>query len=372
MGACFSSPSALNDDSHTRSSDAARSHSIEKGLRLEEQANKQIYKLLLLGAGESGKSTILKLVVQRDLLWDNILSAFGLILECMEEWEIKAEERNESSRTLVDQAGRDFITLLSSSSSSNRFAPELRQPLVDLWNDDGIKLAWKRGKERCFPENLPYLMDAQNMERFWREGYLPSSQDILRIRSKTVGVSETAFKIGGNTFNIIDVGGQRSERRKWIHVFEGVNGLIFVVSLVGYDTCLVEDETANQMQEALLLYSQISNSIHFSNSYQILFLNKLDLFQTKILLLQSPIKTYFPDFTGAEGDVEKSVLFFRKKFLRLFRGRTAGGGGVDGGEKSREIYVHETTAVDPKIMKFVMLATTNVILRSRLENLGLL
>lgn len=94
---------------------------------------------------------------------------------------------SQSSRTLVDQAGRDFITLLSSSSSSNRFAPELRQPLVDLWNDDGIKLAWKRGKERCFPENLPYLMDAQNMERFWREGYLPSSQVSLGVETRRGG-----------------------------------------------------------------------------------------------------------------------------------------------------------------------------------------
>jgi len=89
------------------------------------------------------------------------------------------------------------------------------------------------------------------------------------------------------------------------------------------------------MQESLLLYSQIVSSPYFRNSYHILFLNKLDLFQTKVLLLQSSIKSYFHDFNGAEGDVEAGSNFFRKKFLRLFRGRAGAGGG---GEKSREIY----------------------------------
>lgn len=43
---------------------------------------------------------------------------------------------------------------------------------------------------------------------------------------------------------MIDVGGQRSERRKWIHCFENVDCLIFVAALSGYDQCLVEDHNA--------------------------------------------------------------------------------------------------------------------------------
>ena len=43
---------------------------------------------------------------------------------------------------------------------------------------------------------------------------------------------------------MFDVGGQRSERKKWVHCFEGVHCLLFVASLSGYDECLVEDKTA--------------------------------------------------------------------------------------------------------------------------------
>ena len=49
-----------------------------------------------------------------------------------------------------------------------------------------------------------------------------------------------------NTFRMFDVGGQRSERKKWIHCFEGVTAIIFCVALSGYDLVLAEDEEMNR------------------------------------------------------------------------------------------------------------------------------
>ena len=37
------------------------------------------------------------------------------------------------------------------------------------------------------------------------------------------------------SFKLIDVGGQRSERRKWIHCFENVNAILFVVAISEYN-----------------------------------------------------------------------------------------------------------------------------------------
>jgi hypothetical protein len=39
------------------------------------------------------------------------------------------------------------------------------------------------------------------------------------------------------------VGGQRSERKKWIHCFESVNALIFMTAVSEYDEVLFEDDT---------------------------------------------------------------------------------------------------------------------------------
>lgn len=43
-------------------------------------------------------------------------------------------------------------------------------------------------------------------------------------------------------FRMFDVGGQRSERKKWIHCFEGVTAIIFIVAMSEYDLTLAEDQ----------------------------------------------------------------------------------------------------------------------------------
>ena len=73
--------------------------------------------------------------------------------------------------------------------------------------------------------------------------YLPTDQDILRSRVKTTGITETMFRVGELTYRLYDVGGQRSERKKWIHCFENVTALVFLVSLSEYDQMLYEDES---------------------------------------------------------------------------------------------------------------------------------
>lgn len=65
---------------------------------------------------------------------------------------------------------------------------------------------------------------------------------------------------------MFDVGGQRSERRKWINLFEGVTAVLFLVALSGYDECLIEDKDSNQMQEALMLFDSICNSQWFTKT----------------------------------------------------------------------------------------------------------
>ena len=68
---------------------------------------------------------------------------------------------------------------------------------------------------------------------------------------------------------MVDVGGQRSERRKWIHCFENVTSIMFLVALSEYDQALVEAEHDVSMDFLLVLRSlrhvsvpQISNKIH--------------------------------------------------------------------------------------------------------------
>lgn len=133
-----------------------------------------------------------------------------------------------------------------------------------------------------------------DLDRLFQDDYIPTDADILRCRNKTTGIIETVFPLADKIYRIFDVGGQRSERKKWIHCFEEVTAVLFIVALSGYDCCLVEDKDSNQMQEALMLFDSICNSKWFVRTSMILFLNKVDIFKLKIAT--SPIKNYFPDY----------------------------------------------------------------------------
>ena len=118
---------------------------------------------------------------------------------------------------------------------------------------------------------------------------------------------------------MFDVGGQRSERKKWIHCFEGnsclftifvdifnqlfvyinfsgVTAIIFCVALSGYDLVLAEDEEMNRMMESMKLFDSICNNKWFVETSIILFLNKKDLFEQKIKY--SPLTICFPEYKG--------------------------------------------------------------------------
>ena len=81
-----------------------------------------------------------------------------------------------------------------------------------------------------------------SIDKIGSPDYSPTDQDILRARVKTTGITETKFQIGNFTYQMFDLGGQRSERKKWIHCFENVMAIIFMVALSEFDQVLIENE----------------------------------------------------------------------------------------------------------------------------------
>jgi guanine nucleotide-binding protein subunit alpha, other len=156
---------------------------------------------------------------------------------------------------------------------------------------------------------------------------------------------------------MMDVGGQRSERKKWIHCFEGVQCLLFMAALSGYDQCLVEDVNANQMHEAFMLFESLVNGEWFKDKPIILFLNKIDLFREKIK--KSPISAHFPDYTGGNADEEAAKTYFANRFKAINR------------NSSREIYINFTNATDTNLLKVTMADVQDMLIQKNLQRLVL-
>ena len=121
---------------------------------------------------------------------------------------------------------------------------------------------------------------------------------------------------------MFDVGGQRSERKKWIHCFEAVTCIIFCVALSEYDQVLLEVNSVNRMEESLTLFGSIVNSSWFTRTSIVLFLNKIDIFKKKIMTV--PLSKYYPDYEGSSPHFHPVVLFPLLLHLSTLCGAVAG------------------------------------------------
>ncbi|GAA5908752.1 hypothetical protein JCM6882_008196 [Rhodosporidiobolus microsporus] len=357
MGACGSSEAGGGGPQPTME-EVSRSKGIDKQLRDDAQRQAKEVKMLLLGPGSSGKSTILKQmkVIHLDGFTSGETEAYR------QQIFVNVRDGMRACLYLMDELGLEFIdTSLAASRNAvdvsdlreqEPFPSHLLTPLKAMWKDTGLQAAVARASEATVPENIPYFYS--ELDRLFGANYTPTDQDILRCRQKTTGISETVFETRHLQYRLFDVGGQRSERKKWIHCFESVTAILFLAAISSYDQVLIEDRDSNQMQEALMLFDSICNSQWFTQTSVILFLNKVDVFKERILL--SPIKAHFPDYLGDDTDYNTAKEFFKDRFTKLNR------------SSSKEIYCHFTTAIDTSLVKVVMTSVYDIILNRNLND----
>ncbi len=96
-----------------------------------------------------------------------------------------------------------------------------------------MQTTYQRRNEFQLNDSAAYFLS--DVSRLCQESYVPSDQDVLRTRVKTTGIVKVEFQFQKLTFHMFDVGGQRSERKKWIHCFEDVTAIIFCVAMSEYD-----------------------------------------------------------------------------------------------------------------------------------------
>ncbi|KAL0485088.1 guanine nucleotide-binding protein G(i) subunit alpha [Acrasis kona] len=310
-------------------------------VKIEPQ--EKLFKILLVGAGDSGKSTIFKqmrilykqgyseqeLQNHRPVVYENILRAMMALVKASVALNIpiQNEENQVRARTINDFDQRVLTNVKSI------WNDELARSIEELWKDKGIQDTYDLRSEFQIDDSASYYFS--NMDRICQASYVPTTDDVVRSRVKTTGINETDFTVKEHKFIMVDVGGQRNERKKWIHCFEDVNAIIFVSSLSEFDQRCYEDDQTNRMSESLKLFDEYCNSHWFSNTLVYLMMNKSDIFETKIQQGKDLKKT-FPDWTGGDADAAKE--FVKKKYQEK-----------DRENKLRQIYY--TNAVNREALK---------------------
>ena len=159
-----------------------------------------------------------------------------------------------------------------------------------------------------------------------------------------------------DSFFQIDVDGQRTERKKWLHIFDDVKVILFLAAISEYDQVLAEDGRTNRLKESVTLFNTILNYQWFRNTTVVLFLNKKDLLEEKINSGRIPVQNFFPDCPSNEYPVAEE--YFKQLFLAQ-----------NPNPEVRDIYPHVTCATDRNNIKVVDTAVQVVIMRIILRDL---
>ena len=150
--------------------------------------------------------------------------------------------------------------------------PAMIKKFADMYADKGVDEAIERASEYQLNDSTRYFFE--RAADILAPNYQPTEQDALRARVRTTGIVRQNFQIKERKYTMFDVGGQRNERRKWIHCFDHVNAVCSVAAISEFDQVLYEDDSQNRLDEAVDLFKQVSNSKWFRNTSIILFLNK--------------------------------------------------------------------------------------------------
>ena len=351
---------------------------IERRMEEEKEEEDKKMKLLLLGAGDSGKSTLFK---QMRLLYGAGFSVedrtrmtpivyatvIGTLKALIEHCDRLGHGRSVRARRAFEHVRRrvpkDAI-----------IDYELGCLIRELWFDPGIQRTWD-ARACLFEEDMDSVAYYfEKIDIIMSPDYAADTEDILLARQRTTCIQTAAYTIGGIPFEIFDVGGQRSERHKWIHCFSHVTCVIFVASASEYDQMLYEDRSVARIEESLRLFEETVNSEHFVESAVILFLNKKDLLLRKIekVSIKDCLNGRFADFpipgcAPALKSGKSQMPYYeaaQRYFLNLFLQR------VRDPEKSK--YYHFTCATDTDHVRLVFNACKEVIMQHNLIASGFL
>eukprot|EP01084_Bolivina_argentea_P301088 519335_1 len=329
---------------------------VQRELEQVKRKEKDVKKVLILASGCMGRATLFRqltaihkgtynCIEERkyyiDWIHEQIINHMKHLIEGIEEvmWDAKYEEYGDEyfNQNVFDP----FVSFSSDTQNAIAVLNSLNNCKLSEAAANAVKVLWQENSIREFfnttsnielCESSAFFWD--NIDRISQHDYVPDVRDIMLVRHRTTGVLDQRFEFQSRSYCVQTVGGQLNERKKWIHRFECVTAVIFVVSLNCYDKTLFEDETQNAMVDAIYLFEKICNHQYFVDTNMILFLNKKDLFAKKILTIPISVCPEFDDFDGNVRSYDETSAYIRDKLLAQNK------------NPMRQVYVHFTCMLD--------------------------
>jgi len=287
------------------------------------------------------------------IIWENVTECIQTL--CEQSIKLKIEECE------TDEKNKDSITFALKLNKSNiLFDDKMYQIFQTIWDDEGIKTTLLHRDKFYIMDSAEYFLN--NMKKYVGKDYVPTFDEICHCKVRSTGVKSENFVFNKVLFTVYDLGGQRSERRKWLNVCDNVKAIIYVTSLAGYNQVIFEDGKTNRLMESFNVYDQYINHESFKKINIILFLNKQDLFDQMIKNIPftvCPCDDYKDNPNDRDSVIKYIIGVYQKKTF-----------GFDTGKRS--IFHHITCATNTEDVKAVFAAVRHIVIKNHLVDSAIL
>ncbi|KAK6753616.1 hypothetical protein RB195_012916 [Necator americanus] len=296
----------------------------------ELNANYMIIRLLLLGAAESGKTTLLEQIRllykqnysetefmhRKAFIYNNILISIRKLIQRMKDTDTAYE--NPDTARYAEKIMAEEETQFSC------FTMDIADAIQRVWKDGAVQKLYERRSEINLNDSSKYFLE--NLSSINRLDFTPCPRDLIMSYVPTVGVQNVIFSVENRVFQLFDIGGQRIDRRKWAMMYDGIDAIFFCIAISEYNQTMIEDPEANRLEDSLSLLEKISHEPKFGNTPLLLFLNEIDVFREKLPLI--PLEEYLPEYKGSnaddgldfiEGLAKKAMAGRDESLMRIYR-----------------------------------------------------
>uniref|UniRef100_A0A0N5B398 Guanine nucleotide binding protein, alpha subunit n=1 Tax=Strongyloides papillosus TaxID=174720 RepID=A0A0N5B398_STREA len=320
------------------------------------------FKILLLGGSECGKTTIFKQMrvlhlngfsdadkdQYKEMIITNTIQSLGQLIDACKKYRIMPEALMEKHIEIFCIFRNEFLNKHCTS-----VPPDIARTMKKIWNTSQIQNVYQKRWNFPLLDNAKYFL--QSIDRIFANDYVPTTDDILHCRHPTTEINELIFRYKKANFRMVDVGGQRSERRKWIHCFDNVNIVLFVVALNEFNQKDPEDDKYNRLSQNRNIFKTVVQSNFFRKATTVLFFNKYDIFQEQIKY--TSLKDSWKDYNGGS-TLDECTRYIKTSFQSCV-------------PDSSKYYSHLTTATDTNNIDYVFANSVANTVNQNLKSIGL-
>ncbi|EAY01455.1 G-protein alpha subunit, putative [Trichomonas vaginalis G3] len=290
---------------------------VETDIKFEKgNFEKPDVKAILLGAGESGKSTISRQLKRlycggftnsdrhhfKNVISIAIISDFKLLID----------DLRKSSYSYPNELD-DIMDQIKALEDTDPIDHPISQLISRVWEDPSMKRIYEESNSVGIAENFDYFLN--NISQIAESNYVPSDLDILKARIRTTGNSDLKLMVEKVKLQLVDIGGQKNERKHWESCFSHLNYIIFVQALSEFDQVLFEDKVTSRVADSLAIWDMILSKPLLTELPIFLVFNKKDLFETKLKKCPDRFKTSFPEFNGDVNNIDECLEYVKTVFL---------------------------------------------------------